>query len=90
MCDECEALWLEPSTDTPRMFADATVPRCPICSQPLYGEQSHWSRAEELLGTPWATNAIFDVPGVEELPTDTPADYQDDLSYGEDEPKPGC
>jgi hypothetical protein len=72
------------------MFADATQPLCPICNQSLYGEQAHWSRAEELQGTPWATNAIFEVPSMDELASKTPVDFQDDLSYGQDDPKPGC
>ncbi len=62
MCDECEALWLTPSTQSPRTFADSSEPKCPICQQDLYGEQSHWSVIEELKSTDWMENAIFEFP----------------------------
>ncbi len=62
MCDECEATWLSPSTDTPRSFPDPDNPLCPVCDRVLYNEQAHWSLAEELSGSPWAKEAVFDVP----------------------------
>ncbi len=100
MCDECEALWLTPSTDASRCFPDACDPKCPICDQPLYGEQAHWSHSEELPGTEWLANSIFDLPNancidIENSDLDSPesdslASSKDDMSYGQDEPKPGC
>ncbi len=85
MCDECEALWLLPSTETPRTFPDSCDPKCPICNRELYGEQAHWSSAQELNGTPWLEQAIFDSPDAEAI------DFlAQDASYGQDEPKPGC
>lgn len=89
MCDECEALWLTPTTDAPRQFPDACEPKCPICQQPLYGEQAHWSHAEELQGTEWSANSIFDVPNEDSLDPNSLANM-DDLSYGQDETKPDC
>jgi hypothetical protein len=109
MCDECEALWIEPSTESEKSFPDATRPACPICGQDLYGPQSHWSLPQELGGTVWEENAIFDLPSdvgssddnvekaqdsAEHAPPAAldPAlrDGLDDVSYGQDEPKPGC
>ncbi len=70
MCDECEALWLAPSTSEPPKFPDACQPNCPICGQDLYGPQAHWSLASELRDTDWFANAIFDVPNADSLDLD--------------------
>jgi hypothetical protein len=90
MCDECESLWLEPNTDTERMFPDASQPLCPICGERLYGEQAHWSQASELQGTQWATSAIYELPNSMSPDSRSLAENDADLSYGQDEPKPGC
>lgn len=68
MCDECEATWLQPDTGTPKSFPDAEHPQCPICQAPLYGEQAHWALSEELSGSEWEANAIFDVPSSVAIP----------------------
>lgn len=62
MCDECEAIWTEPSTSTKRQFPNVDEPECPLCSQPLYGPQAHWATAQELNHTDWSEAAIFEVP----------------------------
>jgi hypothetical protein len=128
MCDECESLWLKPSTDGPRQFPDADHPKCPVCGQDLYGVQAHWSLADELAETEWGVNSIFEIPssldeasteyvlevsGNERPAADNPIeidrperfnpplsyeenespsenDSTSDLSYGQDDPKPGC
>lgn len=65
MCDECESLWVEPTTDGPKCFPDIDDPRCPVCALTLYGPQAHWAEAQELLGTPWSEVAIFDLPAAD-------------------------
>ena len=65
MCDECEAIWLEPSTSAPAQFPDACEPLCPLCARPLYGPQAHWARSEEVLDLNWNEAAIFDLPSME-------------------------
>ena len=85
LCDECEALWIAPNTDSPRTFPGASQPQCPICQQDLYGAQAHWALADELRGTEWMANAIFEVanPG--------PPDSRSAAGWDEeDEPKPDC
>ncbi len=62
LCDECEATWLNPTTDDDPTFPDAEQPRCPVCGRPMFGSQAHWARSEELAGTPWGEVAIFEVP----------------------------
>ena len=114
MCDECEALWIEPNTDSEKSFPAAVHPACPICGQDLYGLQAHWSLPQELTGTVWQDNAIFEVPSDVGLPivdgdeplgelaspsafdptsreeVDSPGLGTEDMSYGQDDPKPGC
>ncbi len=65
ICDECEATWTEPSTSTPKTFPDSDDARCPICAEKLYGEQSHWALPQDLLGTAWESQVIFDVASSE-------------------------
>jgi hypothetical protein len=88
MCDECEALWLTPNTDTPFSFPDSCDPKCPICQQDLYGQQAHWSLADELRGSEWMSNAIFDVPNPDSLAPDSLATLDDDANYGQDDSSP--
>ncbi len=83
-------MWLVPNVDGPRMFPDATEPKCPICQQDLFGPQAHWAVAEELRGSQWLTNAIFDVANPSSQDSESMAGYDGDLSYGQDDPKPGC
>lgn len=60
VCDECEAIWKEPDIASKRDFADAEDPRCPLCAEALYGEQSHWSLTSDILGTPWHEKATIE------------------------------
>lgn len=66
MCDECEAIFLEPSTSSERSFPSAESPDCPICARPLYGPQAHWATAQELEHTDWNAAAIFEVSSEDE------------------------
>ncbi len=69
VCDECEAIWVQPDTTTLRVFADATDARCPICNQPLYGPQSHWATEQEVnANRDWSLAAIIE--------TDEPRDLE--------------
>jgi hypothetical protein len=83
MCDECEALWVEPSTNGPRCFPDIDDPRCPICNLPLYGPQAHWAEAQELLGTAWSEVAIFDLPSADEPSSEENSDVAMPYHHGD-------
>ena len=51
ICDECEAIWIQPSTSSAIIYPDPDDPLCPICLQPLWGDQAHWSLVPELKET---------------------------------------
>ncbi|TWT79585.1 hypothetical protein CA13_09890 [Planctomycetes bacterium CA13] len=63
VCDECEAIWLEPDTSTPHQYPDACDARCPICSEPLWGKQSRWADLRDIAELGWTgcTNPELDV-----------------------------
>jgi hypothetical protein len=81
MCDECEAIWLEPTTDSPKLFPDADQPQCPICSGSLYGPATRWAESQDLKGTRWEEAAIFDIPSADPPTEDflTAEDYVGEL-----------
>ena len=81
LCDECEAIWLTPSTEDERIFPDPEQPVCPCCSGELYGSCSRWATAEDLADSEWQAQVIFTVPSESEPPESLTPD---------DEPKPGC
>lgn len=62
VCDECEAIWLQPDTTTQHRYADAEAARCPRCDAPLWGAQSRWATLEdcERLGWQHAVNPALD------------------------------
>ncbi|WP_442508784.1 hypothetical protein SH528x_000316 [Novipirellula sp. SH528] len=63
VCDECEAIWLEPDLASRHQYPNACDARCPVCLEPLWGEQSRWaSQADiETLGWAGSTNPELDV-----------------------------
>ncbi len=48
VCDECEAIWLEPDTSTPHQYLDLEDAMCPICGEALWGLQSRWATADDV------------------------------------------
>ena len=53
VCDECEAIWLDPDTTTAHQYSSAEDPRCPICSLPLWGANSRWADADDVESLGW-------------------------------------
>ncbi len=73
ICDECEALWLEPDTSTPHQYPDLDNPVSPINGEPLWGEHSRWATIEDVESLGWleainpALNVLNDSPSEEGL-----------------------
>lgn len=99
LCDECEALWLEPGDSSEQKYASMENPMCPICSAEMYGGQAGWVEEPDLVSEPisklaWSsaleiTPAAEDESGPVIKEPDGDSD-QKDASYGQDEPRPGC
>ncbi|GAA5507173.1 hypothetical protein [Novipirellula caenicola] len=62
VCDECEAIWLEPDLTSRHQYPNGCDARCPVCMAPLWGDQSRWaSQADlEVLGWSGCTNPELD------------------------------
>ena len=62
VCDECEAIWLDPDLSTAHQYPAAEDARCPICKDALWGESNRWADTSdiELLGWEFAVNPALD------------------------------
>ncbi|MFK7736975.1 MAG: hypothetical protein AB8B50_13150 [Pirellulaceae bacterium] len=82
MCDECEAIWLEPDTSTEKQFPDAENAKCPICEEDLFGSASRWSLPADISGTDWEANSIleFTSPELEDTQEFVADEKDDDVS----------
>ena len=62
VCDECEAVWLEPDTSSEHLYLDAINPTCPMC-QKSFWENSHWANTKEVEALGWmqAVNRELDM-----------------------------
>ncbi|MEZ6090606.1 MAG: hypothetical protein R3C05_21815 [Pirellulaceae bacterium] len=69
VCDECEAIWKEPDVSTPHQYTDASDARCPKCALPLWGPQSRWATAEDLVYLNWqhAIDSDLNFPSGDQL-----------------------
>lgn len=57
VCDECEAIWLQPDLRTPHQYPSAEAAKCPVCDRDLWGESSRWAGETDLKLLGWE-NAI--------------------------------
>lgn len=53
VCDECEAMWLEPDLGTAHQYPAIEDARCPICSAPLWGPCGRWASRDEIESLGW-------------------------------------
>ncbi|MGI9474378.1 MAG: hypothetical protein ACR2NZ_22745 [Rubripirellula sp.] len=69
ICDECDAIWLEPDLATAHQYPDLEDARCPICAETLWGVNSRWANQEdvETLGWEFAVNPELDGNPDEEI-----------------------
>lgn len=54
VCDECEAIWLNPNIESRHQYSDSEDARCPMCGDPLWGNSSHWASMAEIDELGWA------------------------------------
>lgn len=72
ICDECEAIWLEPDVSTVHQYPDLEKAVSPISGQTIWGDGSRWASMEDiaLLGWTEAVNPELDA----ELDSDLESD----------------
>ena len=88
MCDECEAMWLRPNTDSKRIYPSGEEPSCPVCGRPLFGTQARWAEPEDIAGEPdWSLAAIFEMPNSLEQPQANDLLVVDDIAADLDAPE---
>jgi hypothetical protein len=54
VCDECEAIWLDPDVSSDHVYPDPIQSACPVCSQPLWGDQSRWANQADITALGWS------------------------------------
>ncbi len=54
VCDECEALWPQPSCAGPPRYPSGETSPCPRCGKPLWGSQAHWATTAEINERGWS------------------------------------
>jgi hypothetical protein len=52
MCDECEAVWMEPDISGEHLYADPENPVCPICRGGLW-RNSRWADQSDVNELGW-------------------------------------
>ncbi len=55
VCDECEAIWLQPDTQSPHVYPDPESPLSPASGGPLYDPRhSRWATHEDVEALGWS------------------------------------
>lgn len=67
ICDECEAIWLEPDSSAMHLYPSAQSPQCPVCDASLWND-THWATAEEVNRLGWIDAVNRDLDGVDDRP----------------------
>ncbi len=63
ICDECDAIWLEPDLTTAHQYPDVENAKCPVCDDGLWGPNSRWADRNDLARLEWelAINPALDI-----------------------------
>lgn len=55
LCDECEAIWLQPNVQGVHLYADSESPLDPITGKPLYDPRSsRWANTKDVESLRWS------------------------------------
>ncbi len=63
VCDECDAIWLEPDLTTAHQYPEIKNAKCPVCLDPLWGPNSRWANRNDVSRLQWdlAINPALDI-----------------------------
>lgn len=83
VCDECEAIWLQPDTLGPHVFPDAESPHSPIGGGSLYDSRhSRWATRDDVDALGWSDEID---PALTHTPPSTESDVDSTASEDCDE-----
>ena len=54
VCDECEAIWLDPDVASEHTYPDSENALCPICGKALWGPASRWADQADVEALGWS------------------------------------
>ncbi|TWU18183.1 hypothetical protein Poly21_03380 [Allorhodopirellula heiligendammensis] len=55
LCDECEAIWLQPDTNGVHLYSDPERPLSPVSGQPLFDSaHSRWANHDDINALGWS------------------------------------
>ncbi len=60
LCEECEAIWLEPTCTGTPLFPQQPDSCCPRCGRSLWQPPSHWASGDEVDRLGWAEYVLGD------------------------------
>jgi len=63
LCDECEAIWMQPELSGDHLYADPENPNCPVCRGNLW-RTSRWATREEVEHLGWTAKILSDLDAV--------------------------
>ena len=61
ICDECEAIWLEPDVSSDHQYPSPEDAACPVCSQSLWGTNSRWADPADIETIGWTSAVNHDL-----------------------------
>ena len=61
VCDECEAIWLDPNVSTDHLYPDPVHALCPVCRDPLWGDNSRWASHADIEALGWSDQVNHDL-----------------------------
>ena len=66
VCDECEAIWIEPDVNTSHQYPDVDDSRCPVCRELLWGSTSRWANSDDIASLGWQPAVNHDLDATSE------------------------
>lgn len=61
ICDECEAMWLQPNLNGVHLYPDSETPLCPIDQTPLYQGCNRWATPADIEQLGWTESVNADL-----------------------------
>jgi hypothetical protein len=60
LCEECDAIWLEPTCAGDPLFPGQPESTCPRCGRPIWHPPAHWASQDEVDRLDWTEYVLGD------------------------------